>query len=289
MAIFNVPSLEAKVFGEILDDHKMHIAGSNIFHQHIRLLSISDKMMSRDNYKEWLYNVLRDIQLETAPMEVFIPTDETMEVPFVLNTETPEYKKICSRLRLERIFTYIPELSDLGVKLKEKPELINKVWEDAYVYYNLYQYIQQIENTRLHTLSNAAPLIEWIAGGKVKNPETGEEIILPRNIGLKDIDGFIEQWRPNVEKFTKKCSDIFFGPDLEHCHKFYSEEHGDIPVIDVKGLLIKLATNIVVPSDLTIILGLYLILSFAIADIMNDRINESPCAEYVRDVISNIK
>jgi hypothetical protein len=70
--------------------------------------------------------------------------------------------------------------------------------------------------------------------------------------------------------------------------KFYDEEHGDFKTLDVVDIINRLTSNEVVKSDIWIVTALYLTLSFAMSDIYLNKIDESECAKYVRDVLAQI-
>ena len=73
-------------------------------------------------------------------------------------------------------------------------------------------------------------------------------------------------------------------------HKFYVKGHekDNIRSFDTSNLLLRLLNNITIKSDIYIILGIYTTLSFAMSDITNEKISDSPCIVYVRDVLSKI-
>ena len=80
-----------------------------------------------------------------------------------------------------------------------------------------------------------------------------------------------------------------FNPDISATQKFYKNPTKEtIPTLDVVNLIMRLISNIVLKTDIYIILGVYLILSFAMSDFNNDKIEDSPCATYVRDVLSKL-
>ena len=85
-------------------------------------------------------------------------------------------------------------------------------------------------------------------------------------------------------------ADNFFGPDYNHTCDFYQTESVDNQaiVIDVDQLLRRLCANIVFNSDIYIVIAIYLILSFSKVDIKENNFDGSPCATYVRDVISKL-
>ena len=126
---------------------------------------------------------------------------------------------------------------------------------------------------RLNMFSNYTPVIEYIV----------------QNISLDDWKNYIVSKKINEEKYAEKCEDLLFNPDISATHNFYKKhEKETTPEIDVVNLLMRLISNIVLKTDIYVILGVYLILSFAMGDFNNDKIEDSPCAKYVRDVLSNL-
>ena len=52
--------------------------------------------------------------------------------------------------------------------------------------------------------------------------------------------------------------------------------------------MMRLVTNMVVKTDIILILGVYLTIGFAMSDFNNDKAEDSPCAKYVREVLSKL-
>ena len=70
--------------------------------------------------------------------------------------------------------------------------------------------------------------------------------------------------------------------------QFYEQEHEACPAFDVENLMKRLVTNEVIKSDIYVVTAIYLALSFAMSDIYTQHVEESPCAEYVRDILSKL-
>ena len=60
----------------------------------------------------------------------------------------------------------------------------------------------------------------------------------------------------------------------------------NIPTFDVVNLLMRLTSNTVLKTDIILLLGVYLTISFAMQDFGNKKIDDSPCVKYVREVLS---
>lgn len=270
--MFKVPDKTINEFRSLFENHRIHISACNIFFQNIRMLNGRHKILDRETYQEYYQGILNDIELVTSPIDAFIPGDETVEDLFIVNQLVPEYEKIKNRVTLDDLYNTIPMTHKVCMTLKENPNLFTTVIDDIFIYFCLFKYLEQIDMIRLKTFSNMTDVIEYVVD----------------NISYDDIKNYLVSRRINTEKYNSKCVDILFNPDVAHTQRFYSEPHGDIPAFDVVNLMMRLTTNLVLKSDIYIILGIYMTLSFAISDISNDKIDESPCVKYVRDVLSKI-
>lgn len=266
-------------FKNNFEKHRLHISTMNIFYNNIRLLNNHHKYLDRKTYKEYCHDLLKDIELVTSPLDAIVPCDdETSKNIFKMNQLVPEYEKIFSIMTMDKLYEIIPSTNDVHIKLKDNKNILTDVIDDIFIYFCVYKYLEQIDFIRLNTFNNMRPIIEYVVD----------------NITEKDIKNFIVSKKLNEEKYSRYCSDIIFNIDFARTQKFYAEEikkeniNSDIPPIDVLNLMIKLATNIVVKSDIYIIIGIYLILSSSMSDIFNNNIDNSPCAKYVRDVLSKI-
>ena len=160
------------------------------------------------------------------------------------------------------------------IKLKENNMLLETVVDDMFIYYCLFKYLDQISKIRLMMYSNTTPIIEYVVC----------------NIDEKAIKNHLVSKNINVDKCREKAGEIFFDPDLMIMHKFYVKGHekDNIRSFDTSNLFLRLLNNITIKSDIYIILGIYTTLSFAMSDITNEKISDSPCIVYVRDVLSKI-
>lgn len=277
--MFKIDSRTSNAFKNNFEKHRLHISTMNIFYSNIRLLNNRHKYLDRKTYKEYCHDLLKDIELVTSPIDAIVPCeDETSKDIFKMNQLVPEYEKISSIMTIDKLYEILPPTNDVHIKLKDNRNILTDVIDDIFIYFCVYKYLEQIDFIRLNTFDNMRPIIEYVVN----------------NITEKDIKNFIVSKKLNEEKYSRYCSDIIFNIDFARTQKFYAGEikkeniNSDIPSIDVLNLMIKLATNIVVKSDIYIIIGIYLVLSSSISDIFNNNIDNSPCAQYVRDVLSKI-
>ena len=108
------------------------------------------------------------------------------------------------------------------------------------------------------------------------------------NIDIHDMKRYLISNKINPEKIEKHSDTVFFGPDYDMICKFYMDEknaENNLPIFDLDHLMQRLMTNITLTSDIYIIVGIYLTASFAVADLKGNTPN-SPCAEYVRNVLA---
>lgn len=271
--MFKISDKTRNEFASLFENHRVHIAACNIFFQNIRMLNGRHKLLDRETFVEYFKNIVNDIDLESSPIDSFIPADDTVDDLFLVNQLVPEYKRISGRMTLSFICDILPPTNEISMKLKADPNLLETVVDDIFVYYSLFKYLDQIDMIRLKMLSNITPIIEYTV----------------QNISERDIKDFIISRKINEEKYNEKCVDILFNPDVAVTQKFYALEHAEqgIPSINVINLMMRLVTNTVLKSDIYIILSMYTILSFAMSDIRTNNM-ESQCAKYVRDVLSKI-
>lgn len=271
--MFKTPDGKNNEFRKLFETHRLQIAACNVFFQNIRMLNGRHKILDRETYKEFYHNIMADIELETSPIDAFVPcTDENSTDLFVVNQLVPEYERIKKRVTLDDIFNTFPMTHNIHMKLKENPTLLSTIVDDVFIYYCMFKYLNQIDIIRLNIGSNLSPIVNYVV----------------ENVSLQDIKNYMSSRRINEEKYAKYCSDMLFNSDVSHTQKFYAEGHGDIPPIDVVNLMMRLTTNIDVKSDMYIVIGIYMTLWFAISDIVNEKAEDSPCLQYVRDVISKI-
>lgn len=300
--MFNLPDKTANEFKKIFETHRVQISAMDVFYQNIRMLNNKSKILDRDSYSEYVIGILNDIELVSSPIDAFIPeeteepdepdtSDEEAENAegteaeaeeeeddddsiFKINRSVPEYEKIKNRMTIDFIYEILPMTHPTVMKLKENPTLLETVVDDMFIYYCLFKYLDQISKIRLMMYSNTTPIIEYVVC----------------NIDERAIKNHIVSKNINVDKCRKNADEIFFDPDLMIMHKFYvaGHEKDNIPSFDTSNLFMRLLNNITIKSDIYIILGIYTTLSFAMSDITNEKISDSPCIVYVRDVLSKI-
>ena len=288
--MFNLPDKTANEFKKLFETHRVQISAMDVFYQNIRMLNNKGKLLDRDSYSEYVLGILNDIELVSSPIDAFIPdvSDET-DTPaendsteeededdsiFKINRSVPEYVKIKNRMTLDFIYEILPMTHPVVMKLKENNMLLETVVDDMFIYYCLFKYLDQISKIRLMMYSNTTPIIEYVVC----------------NIDEKAIKNHLVSKNINVDKCREKAGEIFFDPDLMIMHKFYVKGHekDNIRSFDTSNLFLRLLNNITIKSDIYIILGIYTTLSFAMSDITNEKISDSPCIAYVRDVLSKI-
>lgn len=278
--LFKISDGDRNAFAKLFENHRLCVSSSNIFYHTIRMINGKSKMIDRDTYKEYFLNLLTDIKLETPPIDAFIPNeDENVDAVFVVNDCVPEYERIKNRMTLDFFNSALPDTNEIRLQVNEKPELMTTILDDLFINFCLFKYLDQIDTIRIQELSNYTPVIEYVVN----------------NITEKDIKNYMNTRRINEGKYRKYCDDIFFMPEFSVTCKFFNSDddmtksrRGDFPCFDVLTLIKKLTTNIVCQSDIYIITAIYLTMSFAIVDISNDNVDGSPCAKYVRDVLSKI-
>lgn len=252
--------------------HKVSIAACNIFTQTIRMLTKMNELLDRKTYEDVFLNFLSDIELVTPPTDAFIPSDDSNKL-FVVNQIVPEYVEISKRVTMEVLEENLSPASALVVLLKNDPTKLSKVHDDLFVFYCMFKYSEQIDILRLDMFSNYTPMIEYIVN----------------NVTLKDWQNYLVSNKINTEKYAKLCEDIIFNIDITIVHKFYLNNDNDkVPNFDVVNLLMRLATNTVLKTDIYFVLGAYMIISFAMNDFKNDKLEDSPCVNYICNVLSKL-
>jgi hypothetical protein len=265
--------------------HQYLVNSCNIYFNTIKLIINKHKLLDRDGFVEYYKNILDDIELTSHPIDLFIPNDnmdkeleaEDGTVPqiVVVSHETPEYERIKKRINLEDLYATIPETHPVHIELKKNPGRLDTVIDDIVLYWCLYKFMHHIEMVHLREVSIMKPIIEYTV----------------ENLDEKKWKEFLTSTkRINDKKVNKWMEDNFFGPDYDHTCNFYKEETEENKgiVINVVDLLRRLCSNIVFNYDIYIIISIYLTLSFSMVDIKEGNFDGSPCATYVRDVISKL-
>ena len=277
--MFQVPQSTLNQFKELYDNHLMYINTCNIYFHTIRLINGKHNILDREAFDEYYKNITCDIELETIPIDAFIPNTEHDEENgnqigiFMVNRDVPEYQKLKKRVKLDDIFNTFPVTHIVYTTLKEDPSKLDVVTDDIFTYYCVFKYLRQIEQLRVHDISTMTPVIEYIV----------------QNFDLNTMKSYLDRNKIDEEKCMKYWEDIFFLPDVQHTKSFYLDEtHSGFEPFDVVDLMKRFLTNLVLKSDIYIISGIYLILSFSKVDITENNYDGSPCATYVRDVLSKL-
>ena len=285
--MFIVNGNTASKFDTLLKHHMLLIATSDVYFQNARLLNGHHKYLDFESYNKYYKNILNDIELVTEPLDAFLPfipdddtnanMDEVYDGMFVVNRVGPEYEKIDKRVTIEDLKATLPSTHPAVVAVIEDPNKMNNIKDDIYISWSISKYLQQLDSIRLAILSNMTPAIEYVVD----------------NVSEKTIKRHLHSNKINVEKYNKTIKDLLFKPDVDYTRAFYETARKDIPEIDVELLMQKLCSNIDCKVDSTIVVAIYLTLTFAITDICNmpNNISEEDypkCAKYVRDVLSKI-
>jgi hypothetical protein len=279
--MFIVNGNTASKFDTLLKHHMLLVATSDVYFQNARLLKGHHKFLDFDSYLKYYKNILHDIKLETEPIDAFIPfipdegdvvdESEVYDDLFIVNRVGPEYEKIDKRVTWEDMKETLPPTHPAIVAITEDPNKMKNVKDDIYIAWSISKYLQQLDDIRMAILSNMTPAIEYVVD----------------NVDEKTIKRHLHTNKINVEKYNKTLKDLFFKPDVDFTRAFYEIDHESVPGFDVELLMQKLCTNIDCKVDSTIVVAIYLSLTFAITDIKNNN-TDAKCAQYVRDVLSKI-
>ena len=269
----------------IYQKHQYLTNSENIYLNTMKLINNKHNLLDRDSFVEYYKNILNDIELTSHPIDMFIPNDNMDEelerqdgkTPSIMTVSrtTPEYERIKKRINLEDLYATIPAEHPVHIELAASPGKLDLVIDDIVLYWALFKFMNMIEMIRIKDISTMTPIIQYTC----------------QNITLDMWKEYLSQHsRINEKKTAKWMNDNFFSPDIEHTIKFYAAESVENfgLKIDVENLLKRLCTNIIFNSDIYIIISVYLILSFSKVDIKEGNFDNSPCATYVRDVISQL-
>lgn len=278
--MFKVPQPKVAEFAKLFDIHRMQISACDVFYQNIRMLNGRHTILDRDSFVEYYKTFTSDIELESSPIDAFVPCDqpsvdengnEIKHKLFVVNQTMPDYQRIQKRVTLEELKSTLPETHPAIMALAENKVTLGDIIDDIYIYFCLFKYIEQIERLRIQIFSNMTPVIEYLV----------------TNINIYDVKRYLISSKINKEKIAKYDDLLFFTQDFQMICDFYKNEtnpENDIPYFDLENLIDRLMSNIVLKSDIYIILGMYLTASFAVAD-FKGHATDSPCVNYVRDVL----
>lgn len=270
------PENKKRDFLDKFQTHKVNVAACNIFFQTIRMLNGQHMYLDRDSYKEHFLMALSDIELVTPPTDAFVPNDAEDHSTrlFEVNRLSAEYLEIVKRLPANLIEDAFGPASALVVLIKNDPEKLDIIYDDIFIYYNLFKYIDQIDMIRLNMFSNYTDIIEYVV----------------TNFTFADWKSFLISKKVNPEKYAKNCEDILFNPDIAATQKFYiNNTNENIPTFNLVDLLMRLTSNIVFKTDIIFILAVYEICSFAMGEFANKQTDTDPkCRDYVTNVLSKL-
>jgi hypothetical protein len=284
--MFNIPGKKNEEFYSLYEEHRMYVSATNVFFKNIHLLNTTKpKYITRDDFKENYKNILDDIKNESSPIDVIIPNDTEYpedengnpiipeDAPiFIVNQLVPEYVTIKARIEAEDMASVLGDTHAAVMAVKDNPNNMSKVIDEIFIQWLVFKYLENIEKLHLQTLSNYTPVIEWVV----------------ENIKEKELKNYLTSKRINEDKFKAKSHEFIFFPNLKRMKQFYEQEHETCPAFDVENLMKRLVTNEVIKSDIYVVTAIYLALSFAMSDIYTQHVDESPCAEYVRDILSKL-
>ena len=280
--MFNVPQTKLNEFGELFKIHQMQVSGWDVYFQNIKMIIGRHRILDRDTYVKYYKNFTWDIPFESSPIDVFVPYDgedetENEDIPeerrrkksrlFTVNQMVPEYERLAKRITSEELHSTLPATHPVIMALDKNEVSLEDVIDDIFIYYSLYKYLEQMEQIRVKIFINYTPVIEWTV----------------ENIGEDVLRGFLSTNRINIDKVKKHSYLLFNRSDYDIVCTYYREIEDTNYQFDLGNFVEKLMSNIVLKTDIYIILAIYLTASFAIADIKDG--NESPCTKYVKDVI----
>jgi hypothetical protein len=306
-----IPNKMLPELNERLKHHTAEIAACNVYFQMARMANGLATLLDRNTYQEIFINILSDIELVTPPTDAFVPVDnpafeafkrnnpmEDGETPeayrermeptweaekadyeekygnklFVVNQLTPEYVAITEKLPIHAIETIFEPTSALMILIKHDQKKLEEFYDDLYIWYNMFKYLDMIDMIRLETFSNFNYMIEWIVN----------------NVNFKDWQEYLTSNRVNEEKYALTCENLIFNPDIAAARKFYfMPKDENIPQFDVVNLMQRVVTNMRLKSDVHIVLATYLIIIYAMIDI-NAGKYDSESATYVREILSKL-
>ena len=276
--MINIPNSILHEFKDVFEKYRLYINSCNIYFHSIRMINKHHVFLNKDDFDMYYRNFTADIELESSPIESFIPDggqfeqNEHVKRVFIVNSDTPEYVRIKKRMSLEDLFKTLPPTHDVVALLKKEPGKFDDVIDDVYIYYCVTKYLSMIEQLRLRAISVMTPVIEYVV----------------KNITYDQWKDYLVSKRINEEKCDKYLTDNIFEPDFDNTGKYYLQEHEGLVAFDMTNLIYRLCTNIIVKTDIYMIIAVYLILTFSKVDIDNNDYDNSPCACYVRDVLSKL-
>lgn len=275
--MFNINRSKIVDFNQIFNNHRYFVNRMNIYLLNIQLIRNKYRHMDQETYNTCFRNALSAIELNSDPIESIVPYSDVdtdgfeNDRSFYLNYETEEAKAIVEKIDADVMRDTLLPGSDLATKFANEEVSLKDLVDDVYLHYLVTKYWEQINALRFQAYSNLTPLIEYTV--EMVNEKTLKNHLVSR--------------RENIEKYENKCRDIICNYEMSLvCRTFNNEEllsKFDIKPFNLQKLMISLATNLTVKTDIYIILGIYSAISFASVELNKPKIEKlSPCVDFVR-------
>jgi len=275
--MFNINRSKIVDFNQIFNNHRYFVNRMNIYLLNIQLIGNGYRHMDQETYNTCFRNALSAIELNSDPIESIVPYSDVdtdgfeNDRSFYLNYETEEAKAIVEKIDADVMRDTLLPGSDLAAKFANEEVSLKDLVDDVYLHYLVTKYWEQVNALRFQAYSNLTPLIEYTV--ELVNEKTLKNYMVSR--------------RENIEKYEMKCRDIICNYEMSIvCRTFNNEEllsKFDIKTFDLQKLMISLATNLTVKTDIYIILGIYGAISFASVELSKSKIDKlSPCVDFVR-------
>lgn len=273
--MFNIPDKLVKEWQSngVIHNHKLYINTMNIYFDTFKIVSRRTSIIERKDYKSYLSHLFGDIKVTTPLSDIFFPTPKCGEESLTINKDAIEYKSFVDRINIDKFFTAMPEEHEVTKKLIEDKGLFDKIIDDCYTHFMVYYMLNQTELIRIKEMGNLTPVVDYMIA----------------NITLKDMKNYLSTTRKiNIDKYSKIGVDMIFNPELLTLQKFYEQGGPMFGSLDVQLLMQKLISNLVLKSDIYIIMAIYTVLSFAQSEMMHGITDRDECSKYVIDVISKL-
>lgn len=280
--MFVLSGIDNNKMKEIWNMHRLGITGLNIYFQNIRALKThKHQYITEKDFEELFRIMVSDIELDSDPIETVIPNDseeqKEYDTMFSINSEIPEYQRIAKRFPINEILKVIPVGHPTHVLLTEHPEKLPDVIDELVRCYIITRYMFFIDQGHLEIVSNMSSVITYVV----------------ENVDTKKFASFCHTAKINFNKYEEKLKECVFRPEYKRTVRFYTDEHGEIPVIDVEKIMGILLTNVDTPTDLVISTAIYMVLSYAVADLSvegtpAEELYAMPHIKYIKDVLANL-
>ena len=275
--MFNINRSKIVDFDQIFNNHRYFVNRMNIYLLNIQLIRNKHRHMDQDTYNTCFRNALSAIELNSDPIESIVPYSDVdtdgfeNDRSFYLNYETEEAKAIVEKIDADVMRDTLLPGSDLATKFANEEVSLKDLVDDVYLHYLVTKYWEQVNALRFQAYSNLTPLIEYTV--EFVNEKTLKNHLVSR--------------RENIEKYEMKCRDIICNYEMSIvCRTFNNEEllsKFNIKPFNLQQLMISLATNLTIKTDIYIILGIYGTISFASVELNKPEIDKlSPCVDFVR-------